>query len=266
MNTLLETPSLTVIKDQAVAEVTLTRPDVLNCFDDQLHGDFLEMLAAVAADSAVRSVLLHSTGRAFSAGGSAEWMQEANSDRSKARELVATGYRVMTALLDLRVPLVTAVQGPAMGLGANIALISDVVVAGTKARFADSHVLMGLVAGDGGAIIWPQAGGITRAKRHLLTGDPLSAADAYAAGMVTDLVEDPDQLVPTARALARRIAALPPLAVQGTKRALNRILQQRAGEVFELSLSLELDTITSEDLLEATTAFLEKRPGNYHGK
>lgn len=266
MTTVLETPSLTVTLQGSVAEVVLTRPEILNCFDDQLHTDFLAMLATVASVKEARSVLLHSTGRAFSAGGNVHWMQEANADRSKARELVATGYRVLTDLLELRLPLVTAVQGPAMGLGANIALASDVVVACSKASFADSHVLMGLVAGDGGVVIWPQAGGINRAKRHLLTGDPLSATDAYAAGMVTDLVVDSDDLLPTARALAERLAALPPLAVQGTKRALNRILQQRAGEVFELSLALEMDTITSEDLLEATNAFLEKRTGNYHGR
>lgn len=266
MTTVLETPSLTATLDGPVAEVVLTRPEVLNCFDDQLHTDFLSMLAAVPAEPAVRCILLHSTGRAFSAGGNVHWMQEANTDRVKARELVATGYRVLTDFLDLRLPLVSAVQGAAMGLGANIALASDVVVASTKASFADSHVVMGLVAGDGGAVIWPQAGGINRAKRHLLTGEPLSAADAYAAGMVTDLVDNPDELLSRARALARRIASLPPLAVQGTKRALNRILQQRAGEVFELSLALEMDTITSDDLLEATNAFLEKRTGNYRGR
>jgi enoyl-CoA hydratase len=266
MKIVLETPSLTATADGAVAEVVLTRPDVLNCFDNQLHADFLTMLATVPADPAVRCILLSSTGRAFSAGGDVHWMQEINTDRARAREVVRTGYRVMTDLLDLRVPLVTAVQGAAMGLGANIALASDLVVATSAARFADSHVLMGLVAGDGGAVVWPQAGGINRAKRHLLTGDPLKAADAFAAGMVTDLVDNPSDLLPTARALAQRIAALPPLAVQGTKRALNQILRQRAGEVFELSLALELDTITSEDLREATDAFLQKRTGEYKGR
>lgn len=180
--------------------------------------------------------------------------------------MVRKGYRLMQELLALRIPLVVAVQGPAMGLGANIAFAADAVVAVGSARFADSHVLMGLVAGDGGTVVWPQAGGILRAKRHLLTGDPLSAADAYAAGMVTDLVETQEELLPAARALATRIAALPPLAVQGTKQALNRLLQQRAGEVLELSLQLEQDTMLSEDLLEATNAFLEKRPGRYEGK
>lgn len=266
MKTLLETPSLTATVADAVAEVTLTRPDVLNCFDDQLHTDFIAMLDVVPAEPSVRCILLRSTGRAFSAGGDARWMQEANADPDLARHLTRKGYRLMHTLLGLRVPLVTAVQGAAMGLGANVALAGDVIVASRAAKFADSHVVMGLVAGDGGAVVWPQAAGMVRAKRHLLTGDAISAEDALTAGMVSDLVEDPDELLPTARRLARRIAALPPLAVQGTKQALNRVLQQRAGEVLELSLSLELDTITSADVREATTAFLEKRAGRYEGK
>jgi enoyl-CoA hydratase len=115
-------------------------------------------------------------------------------------------------------------------------------------------------------VVWPLAGGIVRAKRHLLTGDPISAVDAHAAGMVSDLVETADDVLPAARALATRIAALPPLAVQGTKRALNRLLHERAGEVLELGLQLELDTTRSEDLMEATDAFLTKREPKFRGR
>lgn len=265
MRTLLEKPSLTATLDGAVAEVVLSRPEALNCFDEQLHHDFLDMLQVVPAETEVRAILLYSTGRAFSAGGNVHWMQEVNADRARARYIVGIGKQLMTEMLNIRIPVVAAVQGPAMGLGANVVFASDVVVATTAAQFADSHVVMGLVAGDGGTVVWPQSIGMVRAKRHLLTGEPLSAADAYALGMVSDLVEDDDELLPTARALARKIAALPPLAVQGTKQSLNRVLQQRAGEVFELSLALELDTMTSRDLKEATDAFLEKRTGRYEG-
>lgn len=104
-----------------------------------------------------------------------------------------------------------------------------------------------------------------RARRHLLTGDPVDAEAAHAMGLVTDLVDDPADVLKAARDLAARIAALPPLAVQGTKRALNRVTQLRAGEVVDLSLAHEETTLASRDLLEAIDSFTERRPGVYQG-
>jgi len=104
------------------------------------------------------------------------------------------------------------------------------------------------------------------AKRHLLTGDKMSAEQAYARGLVTDLVETPEEVLPAARVIAQRIAALPPLAVQLTKRSLNRVMQQRAGEVFEYSLALEQISLMSDDIREAVSAFLEKRSPTYQGR
>jgi enoyl-CoA hydratase len=114
--------------------------------------------------------------------------------------------------------------------------------------------------------VWPATAGIMRARRHLLTGDPLDAETALALGLVTDLVDEPEQALPAALALATRIAALPPLAVQLTKRALNRGLLQRAGEVLELSLAYEEATLASEDLLEGIAALKERRPGSFAGR
>jgi enoyl-CoA hydratase len=266
METVLELTTLRMTLDEGLAHVELIRPELLNRIDEDTHAQFIEMMDVVEANTDIRAVLLSSTGKAFSAGGDANWMREVNGDRARAKFLVEQGYRLMYGLLGIRVPIVCAVQGAAMGIGANIAFACDAVVALPSARFADSHVRMGLVAGDGGVVVWPQSGGMIRAKRHLLTGDPITAEQAFAAGMVTDLVDDPEELVPTAKALARRMADLPPLAVQLTKRTLNRILQQRAAEAFELSLAYELHTMGSEDLMEATAAFLEKRPGKYQGR
>ena len=130
---------------------------------------------------------------------------------------------------------------------------------------SDPHVAVGLVAGDGGCVVWPATGGMLRAQRHLLTGDRLTAEDAYTLGLVTDLVSTPADVLPAARSLAQRIASLPPLAVQGTKRALNRSLQHRAGEVLDLSFALEALSLTSDDLLEAISAFQAKRQPSYRG-
>jgi enoyl-CoA hydratase len=160
---------------------------------------------------------------------------------------------------------VVALHGAAIGLGATVVLTADAIVAARTATISDPHVALGLVAGDGGCLVWPQSVGMLRARRHLLTGDPIDAETAAAMGLVTDLVDTPDEVLPAAQALAARIAALPPLAVQGTKRALNRVTQLRAGEVVDLSLAHEETTLASRDLLEAIDSFTERRPGNFQG-
>jgi enoyl-CoA hydratase len=142
----------------------------------------------------------------------------------------------------------------------------DVVVAARRAKLADTHVQLGLVAGDGGCLVWPQAVGMLRARRHLLTGDALDAATAFQLGIVTDLVDEPDDVMPYARGIAERIAALPPLAVQGTKRALNRVSTLRADEVVDLAFELEETTLVSNDLLEGIAAFREGRAATFTGR
>jgi len=152
-----------------------------------------------------------------------------------------------------------------VGLGATVALACDAVVAARGASLADTHVNVGLVAGDGGCLFWPASAGMLRARRHLLTGDPLDAETAFQLGMVTDLVDSPAEVRPAALQIAERISRLPPLAVQGTKRALNRLSQQRAGEVVDLSLAYEEQTLASSDLLEGIAAFRERREPRYTG-
>lgn len=249
-----------------VAEIALTRPDVLNRFDHALHEAVIPTLEGLARDPEVRAVVLTSTGKAFSAGGDFAMMQEAHDDPAVRQSLVTDARRLVNAFLGLPQPVVAAVQGAAMGLGATVALCCDAVVAARRAALADTHVNVGLVAGDGGCLVWPAAAGMLRARRHLLTGDPLDAETAFTLGLVTDLVDSPDEAAPAARAIAERIAALAPLAVQGTKRALNRVSAQRAGEVLDLSLANEERTLASDDLLEGIAAFREKRPATYHGR
>jgi enoyl-CoA hydratase len=156
-------------------------------------------------------------------------------------------------------------KGGALGLGATVALTCDAVVASRTAFISDPHVLVGLVAGDGGCLMFPLTMGMLRAKRYLLTGDRLGAEEAWSLGLVTDLVDTPDDAHPAAMALAQRIAALPPLAVQGTKRVLNRIVQQRYGEIGELAFALEDRSMVADDVLEAIDAWKDRRPGNFKG-
>jgi enoyl-CoA hydratase len=251
--------------DDGVAEIVLSRPEILNRFDGTLHHELTEVLRAVSSDRLVRAIVLGSTGKAFSAGGDFALMRAANSDGAVRRGIVDDARELLDTFLHLRQPIVAAVQGVAMGLGATVVLACDAVVAARSASLADTHVNIGLVAGDGGCLVWPASAGMMRARRHLLTGDPLDAETAFALGMVTDLVDHPDEALPAARALASRIAALAPLAVQGTKRALNRVSAQRAGEVVDLSLAYEERTLASADLLEGIAAFGDRRPPRFLG-
>jgi enoyl-CoA hydratase len=258
-----DTLSLTI--DGAVGELTLTRPDVLNRFDAELHHDFIEALLELR-DHGVRAAVLAATGPVFSAGGDFEFMLAMRADTATRIRSLDEGRRLLNTLIDIPYPVVTALGGDAIGLGATVVLATDAVVAARTAGLSDPHVGIGLVAGDGGCVVWPAAAGMLRAKRHLLTGDRLSAEEAFAMGLVTDLVDAPEETLPAARAIAERIAGLPPLAVQGTKRALNRVLQARAGEVLDLSFALEAQTMASDDLVEAIAAFRERRPPRYEGR
>jgi enoyl-CoA hydratase len=258
--------TLTLERDGAVRILTLSRPELLNRFDAELHVDFIRALEELGDDDEARAVVLASTGKVFSAGGDFELMRRAHDDPTVRRELANDARRLLTGLIGLPQPIVVAMQGAAIGLGATVVLSCDAVVAARDAQLADSHVNVGLVAGDGGCVVWPAAAGMLRARRHLLTGDPLDAETAFGLGLVTDLVDTPDAARPAALELAKRIAALPPLAVQLTKRALNRGLQQRAGEVLELSLAYEEATLASDDLLEGIAALKERRPGSFAGR
>ena len=249
-----------------VHEITLTRPELRNRFDNALQIELATVLRRLGDDDAVRAIVLASTGSAFSAGGDFALMQAAHDDETVRRDTVAAGRDLLHAFLDLRQPVVVAVQGAAIGLGATVALMCDVVVAARRAKLADTHVQIGLVAGDGGCLVWPHAVGMLRARRYLLTGDALDAETAHQMGIVTDLVDEPDQALPCARAIAERIAALPPMAVQGTKKALNHLMKQRADEVVDLAFALEDQTLVSSDLLEGIAAFQEGRPASFTGR
>ncbi|MFF2059906.1 enoyl-CoA hydratase/isomerase family protein [Rhodococcus qingshengii] len=258
--------TLRISREGAVATVTLTRPNEMNRFDVPQEAEFIEVLRYLRqAEEGIRVVILAAQGRAFSAGGDVGTVRKMAADFGARAKAVSQGLELMNELLSFPLPIVTAIQGAAMGLGANVAFATDIVVAWRQAKLADPHVKIGLVAGDGGAVLWPISAGILRAKRHLLTGDPITAEEGYAFGLVTDLVDTPEDVLPRAQELAEKIAALPPLAVQGTKAALNRLLGQRAGEVLELSLQLEGMTMATNDVVEAATAFIEKRPGVYTG-
>ena len=186
-------------------------------------------------------------------------------DPSAPRINMEGARRLINNLLGVEQPLIAAVNGDAVGLGATVALFCDVIYMAETARIGDPHVRVGLVAGDGGAVIWPLLVGPARAKEMLLTGDLLSAKDAERMGLVNRVVPA-DQLMPTAMALAARLAKGPTKALRWTKLAVNKWLREQVNLVLDTSLGLEWVSMGLQDHQEAVRAFLEKREPRYTGK
>lgn len=257
--------TIEVTQDGAVVEIILARPERLNAIDEDVRPELIHALTEAGFSDGIRAIIVGAQGKVFSAGGDFAMMKRRNGDPAAAEKGSLDGKRLLRTIFEMPVPVIAAVQGHAIGLGSTIALSCDIVVASRGARIMDSHVKIGLVAGDGGAVVWPPSIGLIRTKRHLLLGDPVLAEDGYAIGMVSDLVDTPADVLPKARELAGRLAELPPLAVQGTKRTLNAVLAQQTTGVLDLGLMLELGTMQSKDLLEAIDAFENKRQGKYTG-
>jgi enoyl-CoA hydratase len=257
---------LSVDVRSGVVEVTLQRPELLNRFDHDLHSAIPDLFNELDKDPSVRAIVLASTGKVFSAGGDFALMKRSHEDMLARIESHERGKRLVRAVLNVHAPVVVALHGDVYGVGATTILNCDAVVSCPGVKIGDPHVVVGQVAGDGGCVAWPSAAGIVRARRHLLTGDPVRAEDAYQWGMISDLVDEASQVLPAARAIADRIAALPPLAVQGTKRSLARLAMARVFEVLDYSFAQQAITSASDDCIEAMAAFTEKRPGVYAGR
>ena len=252
--------------DGSVARLTLNRPDKGNAFDAGMHRDFPLALSAIAANPDVRVILLTGAGRTFSGGGDFAYIRQLRSDANLRAASFDESMAIFEHMTAAAVPIITVVHGHAMGVGATLVALSDISVAWKDAKIADPHVQVGLVAGDGGAIAWSSAIGFNRAKRYLLTGEALTGAQAYQLGLVTDLADTPEEALAMAEALAVRIAALSPLAVQGTKKAFNALAAVRNGDAQRLALEFEHVSLMSEDIEEAMTALAERRAGDFKGR
>jgi enoyl-CoA hydratase len=247
-----------------VLRVTLANPrNKVNAVDGEMHAELVRLFEELKTERAARAVLLTGAGRAFSAGGDFAWMSSTTTD--DLYELRREGKQIVWNLLDVEVPIVAAVNGPAVGLGATLALLCDAVFMAQDAIVSDPHVQVGIVAGDGGAALWPLALGPVLAKRYLLTGDPLSAAEAERLGLINRAVPG-DDLGAEALAFAQRLAAGAPLAVRYTKLAVNQLLKQAMTTAFDYSTALELVTFVSADHKEALQAMREKRPPRFEGR
>lgn len=248
-----------------VAELRLSRPDMLNAFDEALINQLPAALIELARDTAVRAVVWTSTGKHFSAGGDMQTILDGHADLNALIRNVDDGRRLFRAFADFPKPLVAAVHGSSFGVATSLIFTSDAVVTTPTTKLSDPHVHMGLVAGDGGCVAWPVSAGLLRAKRRLLWGEPLTGQEAFELGLVTDLADDPDGVRDTAFRLANQVAALPPVATQFTKRAVNRVLAAATDQVLDTGFYLEALSNRSDDAVEAVNAFKEKREGRWTG-
>ena len=225
-------------EDGPVRILTMNRPEALNAFDGELHHALPDALHEVSDDPKVRAVVLTGAGRAFSAGGNIDDFTAFANDLELRRATLRLGRRLFEELINVHLPVIAAVNGPAVGLGCTIATACDAVIMSEQTFMADPHVTVALVAGDGGAVTWPLNIGLLRAKPYLLTGDRMPAEVAVSLGLATRAVP-PEQVLPEATAMAHRIAALPPQAVQDTKSVLNQHLRMAAVTVLGYGLAAE---------------------------
>ncbi len=251
------TPYIKVEQDGAIVTITLNNPDMLNAFVDEMHVRLCEIWWDLGEDDSVKAVIITGAGKAFSAGGNIPDFIRNAEDIDFRRKEMRTARRLMEAMARFHKPVIAAVNGPAVGLGINIALLSDFVFINDATFVADTHVAVGLVAGDGGAVFWPLMMGLMRCKEYLLTGDRIPAAKAVELGLATKAVPAAEVLI-EARKMADRLAALPQQALQETKRALNLHMQDYILRVAPFALAAESESFVTPDIDKVIEDFKKK--------
>jgi enoyl-CoA hydratase len=245
---------LVVERRGQVVIVTLNRPEHLNAFNDELHDAFARLWSALDADADVHAVVLTGAGRAFCAGGNVDGFEHLRVDHAARRKTMRDARRVVDEMLNVHVPVVAAVNGPAVGLGCTLSTLCDIVFVADDTYLADPHVAVALVAGDGGAITWPAHTSLLKVKQYLLTGDRVPAVEAVAIGLANFAVPA-DRVLPDAIAFADRLAALPPQAVQDTKSLLNQSLRQAAVNALGFGLAAETHSHDTDEYAAAIEQF-----------
>ncbi|KWR89127.1 enoyl-CoA hydratase/isomerase family protein [Cupriavidus sp. IDO] len=248
-----------------VLEITLNRPEQLNAFNGGLHAEMARVFVDANNDPESEVIVLTGAGRAFSAGGDLEAVKAGFDDPRAFRVTAREGKQIIFSQLDCEKPIIAKVNGPAIGLGCSIALFCDVIFAADTAKFADPHVNVGLVAGDGGAIIWPQLIGYARAKEYLLTGDALTATEAARIGLINHAVPAAE-LDARVNQFADRLAAGAAQAIRWSKVSVNIGLKQLAHSIMDTCMSYEWLASKSDDHREAVNAMLEKRKPAFTGQ
>ncbi|MGV2981250.1 enoyl-CoA hydratase/isomerase family protein [Camelimonas sp. ID_303_24] len=249
--------AITISRRGRVLTLTMNRPDSLNAVNAVLHEELSRVFTDAAKDPDSDVIVLTGAGRAFCAGGDVDWMQDAIDNPDSFETTVAEAKAIVFSLIDCEKPTIARINGPAVGLGATIALFCDVSFAAEKAIIADPHVSIGMVAGDGGAVIWPQLIGFARAKEFLLTGDPIAAPRAAEIGLINHAVPA-EQLDAAVDAFADRLAGGAMKAIRWSKVTTNIALRQLATSMMDAGLAYEALTNVSADHQRLVNEFREK--------
>lgn len=247
-------PSLIVEKAGPVHVVKINRPQAFNAVDEALHHAFSGIWNVLLADDEVRAVVVTGEGKAFSAGGDMVMFGRLIEDAEARAFQIAEARTVFTGVINFGKPLVSAVNGPAVGLGCSIALLSDLVVMGSSSYLADPHVAVGLTAGDGGAAMLPLLVGMMKAKEFVLLGDRITADAAKELGLAYQVVDD-DAVLAAGIALAERLAKLPAQAVRTTKVAMNMHLSRAALGILEYALAEEFTSFSTQEFKDQVAKF-----------
>ena len=250
-----------------IMTITLANPGRRNAVTGAQSEELTRIWEDVWLDPEVRVIVLTGDGGDFCSGADVSNLAKgspAASAGNPVNRVSRLAKKHVYGILDCEKPIIAKVRGVAYGMGVNLALACDLVYAAPGARFCDSHVKAGMVAGDGGVLLWPMLIGMHRAKEYLMTGEPVSAEKAAEIGLINGCLPD-DQLDAHVQMMAERLRDLPPHAVNYTKAALNVAMRQMTGAAFEMSLGYEIYSMGMNDFREATTAFVEKRKGRFKG-
>ncbi|MAN73551.1 MAG: enoyl-CoA hydratase [Henriciella sp.] len=258
-------------KSGSIATLTLTRPDMMNALGQEGDGPAVTAACAeIEADPDIRVAILTGEGRAFSAGGDVKAMRDKTGAFGGSPNQIRNGYRrnihmVVKSLYNLEVPLISAVNGAAIGLGCDVACMADVRIASDKAKFGVTFLKLGLIPGDGGAWLLPRIIGSARAAQLLFTGDVIDAETALDWGLISE-VHAPEALMDSAMALAERMAVQPPQALRLAKTLLRHGQTASYDTIMELSAASQALMHETEDHMEGVHAILEKRAPKFEGK
>ena len=245
-----------------VALLTLNRPEVFNATNFRLHNELTRIWPDIGRDPEVRVAVVTGAGNAFSAGGDFEMIEKAMGNPEVIAQNMQEANDIVYNMIALDKPVVSAINGVAVGAGLAVALLADISIASEKARFTDGHVRLGVAAGDHAALIWPLLMSMAKAKYYLLTCDFLDGKEAERIGLVS-LVVPHEELMTKAMEVAHKLADGPQPAIRFTKKALNQWLRLGAHTAFDYSLALEMLGFLGDDVKEGLAAVKEKRAANF---
>ncbi len=249
---------LLIDKKDGIAVLTINRPESLNSTNFRLHYELSKIWLDIAEDDEVRVALITGAGRAFSAGGDFEVVEKAQGNAEVVGQIMKEAHDIVHNMINCDKPIISAINGVAVGAGLAVALLADISIASENARFTDGHTRLGVAAGDHAAVIWPLLVGMAKAKYYLLTCDMLDAKEAERIGLIS-MVLPPDQLMPKAMEVARKLSTGSQTAIRWTKQSLNQWLRAAAHTSFDYSLALEMLGFFGADIKEGVKAIQERR-------